>query len=319
MATSVYEHNLQTKVNRTNLETISASAIDKLRASIWLMSPPCQPYNSCVNAKKLDDKDLRSNSLIHLICTVLPALKNKPKYLLIENVKGFRTSNVRDMVVETLTGLEYAIQEVLLTPVQFGLPNQRLRYFLLAKKAPATFKTAPEEHYALRSRLFDGSDLLVSDPEIDLCACCNPLCAPAHLGKCLCAYLEAEVDPRFFVPDRIVEKNGMKFDIVHPECSRTCCFTKGYGKLVDGAGSVMQTTGETISQPKVASGIERGADLLPYKLRYFTPEEIKRLHGFPMDMGFPDGMTDKAKYRLLGNSLNCVVLSHVMQYLFDSE
>ena len=78
-------------------------------------------------AKNLDEKDLRSNSLIHLICTVLPELKTKPDYILIENVKGFKTSKVRDMVVETLTSLEYSVLELLLTPVQFGLPNQRLR------------------------------------------------------------------------------------------------------------------------------------------------------------------------------------------------
>ena len=126
-------------------------------------------------------------------------------------------------------------------------------------------------------------------------------------------------------------------DIVTPESTEhTCCFTKGYGKLVEGAGSVLQTRAHTLPARTLT-----GADLVPCRLRYFTPREVARLHGFPARLVLPATMTPRQLYRVLGlspppntshtlcrhhrchtgpagNSLNCVVLSHALQYLFGS-
>ncbi len=71
-----------------------------------------------------------------------------------ENVKGFDESTARDSFVSMLQSFNYSYQvififrafnflekppascffkEFLLSPIQFGIPNTRLRYFLIAK------------------------------------------------------------------------------------------------------------------------------------------------------------------------------------------
>lgn len=135
-----------------------------------------------------------------------------------------------------------------------------------------------------------------------------------HLGSSLKDFLEPEspeLEAKYQVPEKSVLGHGLKFDIVSRDSTRSCCFTKSYSRLMEGAGSVIKCVDAN------SVGITDPRELLGLKLRFFTPLEISRLHGFPPHFGFPDSVTDRQRYRLLGNSLNCVVLSHLMQYLFD--
>lgn len=66
---------------------------------------------------------------------ILPKMKNPPNYILLENVKGFEESDSRDILVSTLTESGYEFQEMLITPLQIGIPNSRMRYYCLARKA----------------------------------------------------------------------------------------------------------------------------------------------------------------------------------------
>lgn len=50
------------------------------------MSPPCQPYTRI--GLQQGSVDARAKSFLHLL-KVLGEMKNKPKYILVENVKGF--------------------------------------------------------------------------------------------------------------------------------------------------------------------------------------------------------------------------------------
>lgn len=79
----------------------------------------------------------------------------------------------------------------------------------------------------------------------------------------------------------------------------TCCFTKGYGKLVEGTGSVLQTRAHALPARPLT-----GADLVPCRLRYFTPREVARLHGFPARLVLPPTMTPRQLYRVLGLPLS---------------
>ena len=36
-------------LTQTNLEFVKPEQIERYNAAVWLLSPPCQPYNSCVN------------------------------------------------------------------------------------------------------------------------------------------------------------------------------------------------------------------------------------------------------------------------------
>jgi hypothetical protein len=60
--------------------------------------------------------------------------------------------------------------------------------------------------------------------------------------------------------------------------------------------------------------------LRPLRLRYFSPEELLRLFCFE-DAGsdstfrWPEGVSTKTKYRLIGNSVNVLVVSALIECL----
>lgn len=51
------------------------------------------------------------------------------------------------------------------------------------------------------------------------------------------------------------------------------------------------------------------------KLRFFTPLEVSRLMGFPPELKFPENVTNKQRYKVLGNSLNVTVVGILIYVL----
>ncbi|KAG0242376.1 tRNA (cytosine-5-)-methyltransferase [Actinomortierella wolfii] len=140
-ANEVYAHNHGKKqLAQRNIEAVPKEFYDKQQADVWLMSPPCQPYTRTGNQE--GSKDTRAKSFLYLM-RILPELEHPPSYLLLENVKGFEESDSRDLLVETLTKCGYEFQELLITPLQIGIPNSRMRYYCLARK---TDKVGPFRH-----------------------------------------------------------------------------------------------------------------------------------------------------------------------------
>jgi site-specific DNA-cytosine methylase len=52
-------------------------------------------------------------------------------------------------------------------------------------------------------------------------------------------------------------------------------------------------------------------------LRFFAPREITRIFGFPADFVWPDCVSSKQRYELLGNSLNVVVAANLLSFLLE--
>lgn len=96
-----------------------------------------------------------------------------------------------------------------------------------------------------------------------------------------------------------------------------------YGHYAEGTGSVLKMA--TIDDSDIfrryqdLSDDKQKADLLSIlKLRYFTPREVANLHGFPNDFCLPSSLSLKQQYRLLGNSLNVLVVSELLNCLFHA-
>ena len=122
----------------------------------------------------------------------------------------------------TLDTLGYNTMELLLTPLQFGIPNSRLRYYLLAKWRPKAFKV-PNEPEKRVWRHIPGQGVDWSDPR-DASDDLGLLSGVTPLRE----FLDPNgTDNQFNIPDRILEKWGRLFDIVLPAGKRTCCFTRG--------------------------------------------------------------------------------------------
>ncbi|CAG5130725.1 unnamed protein product [Candidula unifasciata] len=128
----IYKHNFpSTNLQSFSLEKLTLEKLESLKINTILMSPPCQPFTRV--GKKGDCQDVRTKSFLHIL-RLLDEMKVKPEYLLVENVKGFEVSQTRKELVSCLERCGYVYQEFLLTPLQFGIPNCRLRYYLTARR-----------------------------------------------------------------------------------------------------------------------------------------------------------------------------------------
>ncbi|PIK42911.1 putative tRNA (cytosine(38)-C(5))-methyltransferase-like [Apostichopus japonicus] len=186
VANKVYKHNFpDINLLQRNIQSVSLKDFIKWDADVFLMSPPCQPFTRV--GLKGDKSDPRTSSFfiysklylrgLHSLNRFIqeyqrvlsellrkaenPELTKKPGYILVENVKGFESSDTRNELVDVLKKCHYSYkipaeydirhliwcilyfvtsQEFLLSPTDLGVPNQRLRYFLLAKQQPLIFK-----------------------------------------------------------------------------------------------------------------------------------------------------------------------------------
>ena len=111
----------------------------------------------------------------------------------------------------------------------------------------------------------------------------------------------------------VLERYGAAMDVVGPHAHRSCCFTKNYTRYFKGAGSVLApalSAGAAVAEPKTLQS------LLPLRPRFFSPREIANLHGFPPEFAFPESVSRKKRYELLGNSLSVQVVGRLLGFLF---
>jgi len=309
---------------------------------MWLASPPCQPYTR--QGLQKGSQDERAKSFLFLLNSI-PKLEKPPKYILIENVKGFEVSDTRNMMMDALKDM-YNCQEFLLSPLQFQIPNSRIRYYCLAKLKSLTFKDdipkdkilnyIPGNKYTKYWENNQDSTTvgIVEDEELKNVEV-----------KQLKDFLEQNIDEnKYKLSEKSSTRYGLLYDIVKPSQRRSCCFTKGYYHFIEGAGSILQCdedidTKETLKEYKEYK--EKRNEILnrediddskkeeelkklnnpldKLNLRYFTPREIARLMGFPETLVFPESSTLKQQYKLLGNSLNCTVVSALIKYLLTEK
>lgn len=145
------------------------------------------------------------------------------------------------MLVDKLKHCDYSFQEFLLTPLQLGIPNSRMRYYLLAKLKPLKFAQPVTgtiiSYIPLSEKISEGfvdvrgkvteEEGLVDESKTPI----DPISK----------YLEHQINYEdYLVVDRILAKYGTVFDIVKGDSRRSCCFTKGYYHFAQGTGSVLQ-------------------------------------------------------------------------------
>lgn len=318
IANDVYHHNFpETVLINRNIQSINAQELNKLNIDIILMSPPCQPFTRLGLRK--DTLDNRSCSLLHIL-NLISDLKDL-KYILLENVKGFEVSQMRDKLVDCIESCGYIYREFILSPCQFGIPNSRHRYYLLAKKnnLKFCFEQSSLENDLL-PELFEllpkSKHLALAEKKGKINPKFNRLCYT------LDNILENIEESKYLVPSKVLQKRAWVLDIRTSESNGSCCFTKGYGHYAEGTGSVYCPFTDEIIRLKYneVGSHENDSDkqlqiLSDLKLRFFSPKEVCRLMCFPEDFHFPEHITDKQKYRLLGNSLNIHVVSRLILLL----
>ncbi|NP_001298237.1 tRNA (cytosine(38)-C(5))-methyltransferase-like [Biomphalaria glabrata] len=352
-ANKVYKHNFaDTNLQSFGIEKLSLKMLEDLQINTILMSPPCQPFTRV--GKKRDCHDVRTKSFLHIL-DLIKLIKVKPVYILVENVKGFETSETRGQLIECLKYCNYTYQEFLLTPLQFGIPNSRLRYYLTAKWNQAVKNTnflvndnsESLKPICARAQSSDlqgvktqdsqqSSDSLQNEAKSSLkdfgrnmryCEEDDKFINDKSLS--LSEYMETSdnIDLQdYWLSDKEL-RMFVIMDVVYPELKKSICFTKRYGHYIEGAGSVVQMSSDIqvslidLKHQAVNSlnrnewGESEMEILRNLHLRYFTPREVANLLCFPKDFSFPDGLTKVQKYRVLGNSLNVFVVTQLIQFM----
>lgn len=216
-------------------------------------------------------------------------------------------SSSRDQLISVLTTSGFIYQEFIISPTQLRVPNSRNRYYLLAKKGPFQF----DEQTGIRNNL----PLLTNESILKLVN---------KFSGATCFKVQTILDETVgpLVPDKVLEKYAEILDIVTEDSERSCCFTKGYSHYAEGTGSVFCPCSEQeiTSVYKQIENMEKQSPeylkaVKSLGLRYFSPREVARLMCFPEYFRFPDNVSIKQKYRLLGNSVNVHVVAVLIKIL----
>ncbi|VDP51544.1 unnamed protein product [Schistosoma curassoni] len=213
----------------------------------------------------------------------------------------------------TLT-LNRVIEQFLLSPLQFGIPNCRLRFYLLARLRSSSwnsnFKMGQSESIDMRPPV-DAPML----PGCQCTSCSGVISHIEHTDDNFTEYIQfcqpisefvlvPSDSPKelYFLDEKCLQRYFRVLDIVRSCDKKTRCFTKGYSKRLEGTGSVFQTSMENEvsffyyydkTSEKIANYYEANKEdeqaVLQYakllKLRFFHSREVANMMCFPKSFG----------------------------------
>ncbi|KAG0484125.1 hypothetical protein HPP92_012209 [Vanilla planifolia] len=220
--------------------TILVIGLFRHAADAWLLSPPCQPYTR--QGLQKHSADARASSFVKIL-ELIPQMQLPPKMLFIENVVGFEVSDTRKHMLGIFARTCFVTQEYILSPLQFGIPYSRPRYFCLAKKKPLCFMDASLNGQLLQRpcpflKLEDSTlmdECLPEDAAEESLLSCQPLRNFLERSVSEIDYEDACDDKKvkersdlgkFSVPHSLIDRWGKAMDIVYPDSKRCCCFKK---------------------------------------------------------------------------------------------
>lgn len=318
LCTKVFEHNFGSDPKSFAVERLTLQQVEEWKASVWVMSPPCQPHTRQHSNQSEDLKDPRSASFLHLVDLIRKMkVECLPSLICLENVVGFETSRSCQLWIEALQERGYSICSFHLSPTQVGLPNDRPRLFCVAVQKKMS-EESPAETEGLLSYFNQSSPstILTSIPALAV--------KPEHEMvlsdlPCISSFLDEPSDHEALqVPSKVFQGSAAWcFDMVAPKSRRSSCFTQSYGRYIRGTGSVLyqdENREINLMAPEDRNFDEDWANNFDFtKLRYFSGMEMARLMGFSNYFSFPSNCSYKQQWKLIGNSLNVRVASRIVE------
>lgn len=237
---------------QVNIESIKLKDLDGA-AQIWTMSPPCQPFTTTANSKRLDVADSRNKAFMHLM-NALEKISDKPEWIFFENVKGFENSATHAMWIDCLIRAGYSWRQYLLSPFQFRVPNGRTRFYMAIHlnskgyiphftqdKSIVNNSIDPCRCSLAATRLINGRKLDCSLLQID--GSINKvhelgegdITGPAGVNP-VSLFLEDtmshEKESELLIPDAVLQKKWAEgLSVVGCDDRCTFCFTSAYGQV----------------------------------------------------------------------------------------
>lgn len=150
-AVNTYNMNLSGKCFQTKLTT----DFQYPEAQIVIGGPPCQPFS--VGGNQHGNQDTRDGFPVFI-----DAIKKiKPEVFLFENVRGLLYTNkwYLDSIIKELESLGYIIESNLLNAVNYGVPQNRERFFVVGHKSVFNFPSPEKIKVTVKEAIGDLSDL----------------------------------------------------------------------------------------------------------------------------------------------------------------
>lgn len=291
---------------------------------LYVAGFPCQAFSIAGNRRGFDDT---RGTLFFDLLQYLKA--QMPKYFILENVKGLMShdkgktfSTIINILAKTINGqmfmpfysdnIGYHIYHQVLNTKDFGIPQNRERVFIVGFR---------DDNHTFRW------------PK------------PFKLEKKLADILEEEVDDKYYLSDKAVEKleiynkrnekkgNGFRAKFHNPEIDNMSSLKVG-GQGADDLIKVHSLypissktgkggTGPLNKDDGTSYCIDTGnAQAIEYnkKIRRLTPLECLRLQGFPDEFYYKckeEGLSDSQLYKQAGNSMTVDVMAHLIKEILN--
>jgi len=276
---------------------------------------PCQSFS--IAGKRRGFEDTRGTMFFEIarLCKA-----SKPKYLVLENVKGLLNHDKGEtfrVIIQTLDELGYDAEWRVLNSKNFGVPQNRERVFIVChlRGIPfgQVFPVGEGDSETDKSDKEGGNAIIVkgmlSEDGWDK--------RHENIRR---VYGSEGISPT--IPTGTgggVMTKIMVNEIQDPTLTRT---EKGEKLIATYRHSFKDFKGYEDCSPSIKSSEGSGNQIIINKIRRLTPNECERLQGFPDDWTRygADGkeISDTQRYKMCGNAVTVNVIEYVMKRLFKA-
>jgi DNA (cytosine-5)-methyltransferase 1 len=310
---------------------------------------PCQAFS--VAGKGLGESDPRGTLFYEIIRI---AEIKKPKYMLLENVKGLTSKKFTetfDKILSELNRIGYKVHWELLNTKDYGIPQNRERvwfvcfrndvddsHFDYPKKEELKLflkdilEDEVDEKYYLNEKQMNkiiNSNFMQEKLRIQKTDVCSSLLARDYKDpKCIQINKPLHSNNRVYSDEGLSPKlNTMQGGHRQPFIYVKNATKKGYLEAYEGDGvNLEQTNSKTRRgrvQEKLAPTLQcndaRGVIEKDMRIRKLTPKECFRLQGFLNDEVNLDGLSNTQQYKLAGNGQSVNVVEKIMRRMFVKD
>lgn len=292
--------------NRDNITSLD-------RFSLLTGGFPCQAFSMMGHQKGFAED--RGQMFFRIIDIIEALGEEKPKYLLLENVKNLYTHDSKRtcrVIRGKLEELGYHVYDDIFNTADFHLPQKRNRLYIFATldepQEGLLFNftaQAISEHFNSKLDSFSG---LKSNSVLD--------------------FLDADADRKYFLSERIkptILSDGSKGYKSHSEINQVVArpLTATMHKMHRACQDNYYSQDFIVSKGKVnAAQTSSKEDLLKMDIRRITPEEAFMIQGFPkshVENARAAGVSDGALYKQAGNAVSVNIIYAILLYLIDNH
>ncbi len=298
-AAQIYEKNFGQRPDTRDITTVGVDEIpdhDLLTGGF-----PCQAFSIAGKRKGFDDT---RGTLFFEIARILQA--KKPKYCLLENVKGLLSHDrgrTFQTILATLDELGYDLQWQVLNSKNFGVPQNRERVFIIGhirgQRRPEVFpiRAASQEP---DSRNTEIANCLQSPGHA-----CGNYKGMTMIHNVYGGFNEGVREFTDYSPTIRTPKGGGHLPMVADY------------RYDEGLRIRKNNISPTVRQEFKGQDISKSALLInEINIRRLTPIECERLQGFPDN--WTEGISDTQRYKCLGNAVTTNVITEIGKRLYET-